>query len=166
MIRCYAATAVLAAATLCLGVGCGQAAKKVQVKVTMDDKPLAGAAVSMTPQSGSGQPAAGVTDDNGICVLRSGTTEGVLPGDYVVTIAKFEAVSGMTGDAMKDMMNQAKVSGSLPKAGAAGPPMPSVGSKGPKNLIPEKYNDAKNSGFTYKVPDDASGVKEFKLSSK
>ena len=35
-----------------------------------------------------------------------------------------------------------------------------------KSLIPEKYNDVTKSGLTYKVPEDASGIKEFSLSSK
>jgi hypothetical protein len=167
MIRRYAAMAILASAILGLGLGCSSGGKKVQVKVTMDDKPLAGATVTFIPQTGSSLSASGLTDENGLCTLKAGNSDTVPAGEYQVTIAKVEAVSGMpTGDdPMEKMKKAAAAAGSAPKAGG-GPGLGPTGPKGQKSLIPEKYNDTTKSGLTCKVPDETSGVKVFNLSSK
>jgi len=92
MIRRFAVLTLLGAAILALGVGCGGAGSKVEVLVTLDGQPLEGA--SVTFNSDKGTPYAGMTDAAGKCTLIGPTKEGVPPGDYGVTISKFEAMKG------------------------------------------------------------------------
>ena len=92
MIQRSLALAVFGVAALALGLGCSNPNKKVEVKVTMDDTPLADALVSFT--SDTGASASGMTDATGMCKLKSGTKEGVLAGDYAVTITKTERPKG------------------------------------------------------------------------
>jgi hypothetical protein len=170
MIRRLAALTVLASAILGLGLGCSSGTSKVEVKVTLDDQPLSGATVVFSPDSGTAVPPSGLTDDKGMCRIKSGNSDSVPAGNYSVTISKTDSFGGTSGDPMKDMMKAGKDGGSLGGKGGnpAGPamaPMPG-GPKGVKSSIPGKYGDAKSSGLTCKVPEETSGVKEFKLTSK
>jgi len=171
MIRRFAGMAVLGATMLALGVGCGSGHKKVEVKVTYDGQPLAGAMVVFAADNG--QLASGLTDAGGMCTLKSGVKEGVPPGTYAVTISKLEKPAVDANADPKAAMDFMKTGGpkpggaKVPGAAVGGPPGgPGGAPTGPKNLINNKYNDPKTSGLSCKVPDDVSGVKEFALSSK
>src|SRR5262245_21836999 len=173
MIRRFALMPVLGAAMLALGLGCNTGFKKVDVKVTYDGQPLDGAMVVFT--SDTGQLASGLTDAAGVCTLKSGNNkEGVPPGTYAVTISKIEKPAVDAAADPKAAMDHMKNLAPKPGAAKAGPGMPPGGPGAappggittPKNLIPAKYNDPKTSGFSCKVPEDTSGVKEFALTSK
>jgi hypothetical protein len=168
MIRRYAAMAVLGAAILGLSLGCGPTLTKVEVKVTFDDKPLEGAGVTFTSEADAAI-FAGVTDANGVAAIKTPAKNGVAAGSYIVTITKLETFDTPSDPtkAMQDRMKQApggnpNAGGFNPGAGAGAKPM----GMQPKSLIPTKYGEVKSSEFRYKVPEDTSGVKEFKLSSK
>jgi Carboxypeptidase regulatory-like domain len=69
-----------------LAAGCGGPVH-VEGKVVRDGKPLAGATVIFLPV-GEGQEAGDVTDKEGGFRLKNPQKEGVLPGEYLVTVSK------------------------------------------------------------------------------
>jgi len=82
----------LAAALVLAGFGCGSQGKPVKFEglVLLDDKPLAGAAVQFIPAvDGQGQPAVGVTNQEGVFHLTTfAAGDGAIPGNYKVTVSK------------------------------------------------------------------------------
>jgi len=170
MIRRLAPLTVLGIAAIAFASGCGPTLHKVQCKVTLDSKPVEGATVTFVNTKDASQTAFGVTDAGGVCTLSTGKKSGVAPGDYAVTISKLKQLDvQMSGDPTKDMMAAAKAGGNMPVPGGAkggvGPVTPGPRS-GPENLLPDKYDRVKDSGFTCKVPEETGSVKEFALSSK
>ncbi|MFM8635174.1 MAG: hypothetical protein ACKOEX_10245 [Planctomycetia bacterium] len=82
-------------ALLLLFAGCrnpGPDVQMVEGVVTLDDKPLAGAALTFIPSTAGGISAAGLTRDDGRYVLSATVGkrfgEGTVQGEYVVTIHK------------------------------------------------------------------------------
>jgi len=171
MIRRLAPLGVLGIVALALGAGCGPTLHKVQCKVTLDGKTVEGATVTFVSSKDPSNTAFGVTDSSGVCTLNTGKKTGVAPGDYVVTVTKQKQLDvPLTGDPTKDMFKAAQVAGNAPVAGGAkpgpgGPVTPGPKSK-PENLLPDKYDNVKDSGLTCKVPEDTGSVKEFALTSK
>src|SRR5690606_11332502 len=126
---------------LLLGVslvaGCGGGKAKDQLgatvtgQVTFDGSPVDGATVTFQPADASKKGAFGRTDTEGNFTLSTSTaTEGVEPGEYHVTVTKFEIVPS-TGPQEGD-------------PGYTGNPRPTPP---PKSLLPEKYGNAKSSGL-------------------
>ncbi|PQO31401.1 hypothetical protein C5Y96_13765 [Blastopirellula marina] len=80
--------------TICLGIllGCsGSGMLPVEGTVTLDGKPLDGAAISFVPAEG-GRPCSGQTDAQGHFTLASYVAgDGVPPGEYKVTVVKLDA---------------------------------------------------------------------------
>lgn len=135
--------------------GCGQkdelGLKEVTGTVTYEGGPVEGAIVSFVPKEGKGRSATGTTDENGAFKLGTiAADDGVLPGDYNVTIRKFE-VEPSPYQHMTDMEEQ--------KQAAKGPlPIPK-----PEELLPEKYAKAATSGLEVTVGDDGAKDLNFDL---
>jgi hypothetical protein len=71
--------------------GCSSANKPVEVEgvVLLDNEPVAEATVLFIPDGSTGQPAHGMTDENGKFQLSTfKENDGALPGTYKVTITK------------------------------------------------------------------------------
>ena len=88
-------SALVMSICVCLGtalLGCsGDGMLPVEGTVTLDGKPLEGAAVSFVPAEG-GRPCTGQTDDQGHFTLASYVAgDGVPPGEYKVTVIKLDA---------------------------------------------------------------------------
>lgn len=83
--------------SLALLTGCGSSLSQVSGVVTLDGEPLRGSeqiqgTVFFQPASGDGTSAAGLVDEQGNYFISSGSQEGVVPGEYVVTISATEIV--------------------------------------------------------------------------
>ncbi|GHT19630.1 hypothetical protein FACS1894189_8520 [Planctomycetales bacterium] len=66
----------------------------MQITVTLDGKPLEGAAVAVLPtkESTEARDAAGTTDTEGKAVLKSGVDLGLYPGTYTIMLSKKEQI--------------------------------------------------------------------------
>jgi hypothetical protein len=85
-VRCAALVAMF------LLTGCGSDLASVSGTLTLDGKPLArtentNVTIMFYPESGSGAPAAAMTDESGQYELTTGSQQGVAPGKYVVTLS-------------------------------------------------------------------------------
>jgi hypothetical protein len=124
-VQWYAIASMLLAATaLC---GCGRNLSQVSGVVTLDGQPLRGgddvrATVCFQPSSGSGTVAMGLLDEHGRYRLSSGSQEGVVPGEYVVTFSASQLVRSTDGRAA-----------------------------GGRRITDASYADAKTSGFKFTV---------------
>jgi len=72
--------------------GCGDGLSRVSGVVTLDGQPITGGTnvhgtVNFYPESGSGVPAAGMIDESGRYTLKSGSRKGLVPGNYLVSVA-------------------------------------------------------------------------------
>jgi hypothetical protein len=104
--------------------------------VTQGGKPVEGAIVKFELADGS-RSATGKTDANGSYTLTTfSANDGALPGDYKVSILKYEARPAASA---ADSSPATYVPPEAAKNGQ--PPAP------PKNLLPAKYADPKTSGL-------------------
>jgi hypothetical protein len=94
----------LVAALFCAAIaGCGNGLAQVSGLVTVDDQPLHGGngnvrvTVQFQPANGVGPTAMGLADENGKYTLSTGSQSGIKPGDYVVSCAAEELVTGKSG---------------------------------------------------------------------
>src|SRR5262245_13144757 len=79
--------------------GCGGSGRIiVEGTVTMNGEPLQSGAISLIPISGQGVPA-GTEISNGVYRIRA---QGLLPGEYKVTINAFRGTGKKTWDGMGD----------------------------------------------------------------
>lgn len=131
----------------------------VQGTVTLDGKPIEGATVTFMPatQARPGQPAQGHaavsrTDAEGhyeLMTFEAG--DGVVPGDYVVTVVKQEVPEA------KELSMEEYI--------AQGPQAPSADA-GPKHLLPEQYAKRQTSPLKVTVTESESEPLDFELSGK
>ena len=116
--------------------------------VTLDGNPVEGATVTFVPGQ-TGDPAVGTTDASGKYSLKSfGSEDGATPGEYQVTVTKFdfaEAGGGSGG-------NDAEMPDDYGGAAAGGEGADDSG----KNALPAKYAIAAESGLSATVTEDAS----------
>ena len=73
-------------------IGCSSSDATVSGTVTLDGKPVEGSpqlygTVSFYPQGGGGAPAVAIIDSYGRYELKTGSTHGLAPGNYAVTVA-------------------------------------------------------------------------------
>jgi hypothetical protein len=137
--------------------GCGSTKKPVEVEgvVLLDNEPVAEATVLFIPDGGSGQPAHGLTDENGKFQLTTfKDNDGAFPGNYKVTVTKSvpppqppEAEPGDSRSVVahfKAIKEQKKV----------------------KSPLPTLYASGQTTPFRYTVPVDGKVVLELKKSEK
>ena len=122
--------------------------------VTLQGKPVAGAAITFVPTGNEGEAASAITDSEGKYALttwRAG--DGARPGEYRVKVSKQEQT---TVDPSKMVKNLSIEEEQKIYVESKKPPPPS------KSLIPSKYQDDQTSGITHTVPKKPS-VLDIKL---
>jgi hypothetical protein len=146
---------------LLLGVaGCGTKTVKVGGTVTFDGAPLPNAIVKFIPTVKDGREATGLTNADGTFQLETfAARDGVLPGDYKVTVQYQEPLAVDTdvpptqpGKSMKARWDATQ------KA------MKEQQKKPPKYVIPAKYSHPVDTILKQRVPPD--GPVRFELRSK
>ena len=142
---------VLIGVSVC--IGCGRKSSglegvaKVAGTVTYQGKPVEGASVVFSPD-GQGRPASGKTDASGRFQLTTlEANDGALPGKYQVAISKVEVESSGVDPTKADEMAKQF----LKRQGGAAAKGEALKGGDIKNLLPEKYKDAKASGLTAEV---------------
>ncbi len=127
----------------------------VSGSVSYQGKPVDGASITFLAGDGGGRSASGTTDSQGAFQLTTfSTSDGALPGDYTVTIAKMESKIGGDMDASNpdadyNQMMAAAGSNNLAKL--------------QKAILPEKYADATKSGLKRSVVDGQANEFAFEL---
>ncbi|WP_437188124.1 carboxypeptidase-like regulatory domain-containing protein [Planctomicrobium sp. SH668] len=106
-------------------------------------KALEGATVTLIPTDPQGKSASGITDAEGNFLVKcymgpNHAPEGVIPGDYKVTVSKFEAVEAPKVEASGADMGPAMMAAHMKM-------------KEPKSLIPIRFNSPVNSGLSVKI---------------
>jgi hypothetical protein len=135
-------------------VGCSSSnTHPVRGRVLLDEKPVAGAAVTFMPVNGNGRPPTGMTDQDGVFQLTSfKKNDGALSGDYIVVVSRTDAVppppEAEPGDS-KSVIEHYK---GLKAKRSKSPPLPSV------------YADAAKSPLRVTVPTEGEVV--LRLESK
>jgi len=140
-------------------LGCGESEGVPTVvvtgTVTQKGAPVAGAVVSFIHSVADGQSAFGVTDAAGKYSLTTRKKDdGALPGQYKVTIAKYNGPTETAGGGAAPTSE-----GNLPASytGEAAPAPP------PKNLLPAKYASPDSSGVSAAVKAGAPNTHNFEL---
>jgi hypothetical protein len=77
--------------------GCGRGFARVDGQVTIEGKPISGGSqvrgtVFFHPESGATAPSVGIVDASGRYEMTTGSTQGVMPGAYLVTISAAEII--------------------------------------------------------------------------
>lgn len=149
----YSVFGLLAAAAfvaLISATGCGPRRPKtihVEGVVTLDGKPVQGAAVLFSPVAG-GHPADGITDAQGKFTLTTfAAGDGALPGEHAVAVTLSE-VSGVTAD----------------PDGLSGEIAP--GGMKVKWIVPQRYSKLKTSGLTVTVDESMPQPARLALSTQ
>lgn len=121
---------------LTLTVGCGPdrpGTIPVSGRVTLEGKPVAGAAVTFAPADGR-RPATGLTDAEGRFTLATfADGDGALPGEHRVTVTKKEVIGATSGP-----------------DGLSGP----IGDVMVKWIVPKPYSNKESSGLSAVVSRD------------
>ncbi len=160
---------ILTVVSLCLAVvavtGCGKDAayKKTTGTVTLEGQPLEGATIMFYPTASDGEAGAGRSDSAGKYeVTSSGASNGgtgLKPGDYKVTIVKYEEVVDEDqaaydrGEITYDELQNRKSKGG-----------PNKKSKAPKLLSPVEYSNTNATTLTATVTaDPKANVFDFAL---
>ncbi len=83
--------------------GCDSGTKLIKTEgvVTLDGVPVAGATITLYPDSDKGSMATGLTDADGGFELQTKAAVGVLPGNYKVTVNKSDAAGSPPNDPAK-----------------------------------------------------------------
>jgi hypothetical protein len=106
--------------------------------VVMDGAPLAGATVTMIPQTldpKSARAAAGKSDSDGKFKLTTlKPNDGVFPGEYTITVIKFVSEEVLPASEIRALMAQGKKYN--PKV---------------EQVVPKKYTTQETSGLTFTV---------------
>jgi len=95
---------VLGGLLLLVAIGCGGRVG-VEGKVTLEGKPLEKAMVVFRPEAG-GQEAGDVTGADGSFHIKGAQADGLVPGQYKVTVSKKEYPPGMTPPGPKEMSSK------------------------------------------------------------
>jgi hypothetical protein len=147
----------VAVAGLVVAAGCGSGGKKpVPVKgtVTLDGKPVSLASVVFVPQKEGGIIAQGVTNHNGEFELTTyKPNDGVLPGDYSVTVTKVDEMPTVNvSDLPADMTPDQIMHKVVPRVMAKRAQQRLQPKK--SGQIPEFYGAGKRSPLRCRVPVD------------
>lgn len=151
----------LPAITLALAVGCGGPTDKLNLvpvtgTITLEGQPLSGATVTYFPQAAQGVAASATTDDHGKYTLQTAGAQrpGAVPGGYNVTVMKTE-VKQLTTE--EQAIAQTKMKGKS----MFGPPLTEA-----KQLLPLKYRNPTQSGFTATVSESGKNSFDFDVKGK
>jgi len=124
----------------------------VEGTITYNGEAVAEATVSFQPVSPDGESASGVTDATGRFTLTSvGATtggRGALPGEYRVTITKWEATPP---DPDEEAYSQGQITYEQLQARLSARATRGSSSVTTRSLIPERYRTASGSGLTATV---------------
>lgn len=121
--------------------------------VTYNDVPVSGATVTFKPQDPDGRGATGRTDDSGVYQMTTfEPNDGVIPGEYNVTVTKTVGAETPQGDVEVDLDNTGDDLSEPPPE-----------TDGPQVMLPEKYADASTSGLTATVTADGENKFDFQL---
>ena len=128
---------------------------RVEGIVVLDNQPVPEATVLFIPEGGTGQPAQGMTDENGKFQLTTfKENDGALPGAYKVTVTKSVAPpqppEAEPGDSRSIVAHFKAIKEH----------------KQEKSPLPAIYADVKSTPFHYTVPVDGKLVLELKKSEK
>ena len=128
---------------------------RVEGIVVLDNQPVPEATVLFIPEGGTGQPAQGMTDENGKFQLTTfKENDGALPGAYKVTVTKSVPPSqppeAEPGDSRSIVAHFKAIKQH----------------KQEKSPLPAIYADVKSTPFHYTVPVDGKLVLELKKSQK
>ena len=137
--------------------GCSSSNKPVEVNgvVLLDNEPVAEATVLFIPDGNVGQPAHGMTDENGKFQLTTfKENDGAIPGNYKVTVTKSvpppQPPEADPGDS-KSVVAHFKAIKQHKKE---------------KSPLPGIYANVKTTPFQYTVPVDGKVTLELKKSAK
>ncbi len=137
--------------------GCSSKGKPVEVEgiVLLDNEPVPEATVLFIPEGGTGQPAHGMTDENGRFQLTTfKENDGAPPGNYAVTVTKSvpppQPPEADPSDS-QSVYTHFKAIKEQKKA---------------KSLLPSAYSSQKTTPFHFTVPVDGKVVLELKKSEK
>src|SRR5262245_3750967 len=121
---------------------------RVTGTVTMQGKPVAGAAVIFVPTAADGEAASAITDSEGKYALTTWQAgDGARPGEYRVKVSKQDVAAVDPSKMVKNLSieEEQKIYVENKK-----PPPPA------KSLIPSKYLDESSSGLSHTVPNSSS----------
>ncbi len=155
----FACCAAFAVAMMVLA-GCGGAGTsdrpdtvEVTGTVTYNDVPVAGATVTFKPQSSDGRGATGRTDDSGRYQMTTfEPNDGVIPGEYHVTVTKAIGPETPQGDVEIDLDDTGDDLS-----------QPAAGSSETEVFLPQRYAEAETSGLDATVTADGENVFDFAL---
>ena len=151
-------------AALLVTVGCGGAPQlegleKYSGVITLDGEPLAGASITLVPSTMALKGAGAVSDEKGKFVFQTlQAGDGVMPGDYRVTVQKFHIEDAYTEEEQK-IFNEA--GGKKHEEVFPDRPEPTSVSD-----IPEYYGNADASGLTLTLPEGGSKDLKIEISSE
>ncbi len=115
--RILSAALLVAGLTALAGCGKGRGLVPVSGTVLMDGAPLNKATITFVPDGG-GELASGISDDAGrFFMVASGGGEGVLPGNYKVTVMSFAETPAPSKGMAEVMREQMEAKGAAPKSG-------------------------------------------------
>lgn len=144
--------AIAASAVLVSGCAKDTGHRKTTGVVTYNGEPVEGATVVFIPQVQGGASGSAMTDAQGAYSATSGSVgEGLLPGEYKVTISKRETVvdpdqaAYEAGEITYDELQERNRAKGLSGTGPAG-----------ESLVPEIYSNAAATPLTITVTDDAA----------
>jgi hypothetical protein len=136
--------------------GCSKSGTvRVEGIVTLDNQPVPEATVLFIPEGGTGQPAHGMTDENGKFQLTTfKENDGALPGAYKVTVTKSvpppQPPEAEPGDSRSILAHFKAIKEQ----------------KKEKSPLPAIYASEKTTPFRYTVPVEDKVVLELKKSEK
>jgi len=147
-----------------VSAGCGGSSLgdpvPVSGRVLFKGDPVVGAKVSfLNTKEEGGRSASGTTDSSGsfsLTTFKSG--DGAIPGEYAITISKFETTGGGGPMDAADPDSLGSDYGAMMSAAASG-----ESAKLGKELLPEKYAKASESGLTRSIVRGDRNEFEFEL---
>lgn len=152
---CILVCAAVAVALTGCSDGTDLGTSAVSGTVTYNGEPVEAANVAFVPTGEGAKMAAGTTDAQGkftLTTVKAG--DGAVPGSYQVAISKIEGGAAAGGEQTEEEARAAAM------PGGSGPVAPVE----VKDLLPVKYKDAANSGFTAEVK--AGGGNDFTFDLK
>jgi hypothetical protein len=158
---------MLGVVALATGTGCGGAASKpvkVEGILTLDGKPLPGAAISFMPIAQGTRPASGRSETDGSFRLTTfATDDGALPGEYKVVVTAPESDTSRPRGNPMQMSDKDKAAFFMRMA-------PEVRekeeAKKPKSTVPEVYTNMEKTPLRQIVPADGKVKLELRSTAR